>query len=81
MVRITIETLPHGNENSKALIGTVEVSNDKSGGTNVGNYQVRALKADGTAFHFGEVRGFPRSRLGAWELALWALRSLFGEAK
>lgn len=42
MIRVTIELIPFGDENCKKKLGMIEIANDASGNTYMGNYKVIA---------------------------------------
>ncbi len=80
MLRITIELLPYGSEAHKKHLGTMEIANDGTGGLSTGNYNVRLSKRGQpkTLWKVGRVLGFPRKRLGAYDLMLRALAACIG---
>lgn len=51
MIRVTIEILPYGDENSKKKLGMIEIANDGSGDLYKGNYK--------TVLHVNEHDMFP----------------------
>lgn len=80
MIRVTVELLPQGDESRKKHLGTAIIANTGSGNVTRGNYTV-SLSMRGkpnTIWKRGEVRGFPRKRLGAWDLLYLALHSVVG---
>jgi len=81
MVRVTVELLPFGAETRKRHLGTMEISNDGSGGETVGNYRVRLSKwsRPDSTWRTGEVMGFQRRRRGPWDLLLVALLATVGD--
>lgn len=77
MIRVTAELLPKGDESAAKSLGSVEIAN--VGGTKAsGDYAVRILKAGNrkALWKLGQVRGFPRLRLGVWDLLLRALADI-----
>lgn len=79
MVRVTIELLPHGYEEGKTTLGVIEIANDGTGGADEGNYDVRLSKEPPIArrkgvWKTGKVLGFPRKKLGPYDLLFRALR-------
>ena len=65
MLRITVELVPHGNENKKSIIGLMEIVNDKTGTEHLGNYYYSL--GNGNTINSGKYSGFNRS-LGFWRL-------------
>ena len=80
MLRITIEFLPGGSEARARRLGTACIVNDGSGDPAHGNYKV-TLSRRGGKEREGKVLGFPRKRLGPWDLLLRALAATVGERK
>jgi len=81
MIRVTIELLPHGSELHKRHLGTMEISNDGSGGTGTtGSYNVRLSKRGLPAvlWRRARVEGFPRKLLGAYDLVYRAFAASVG---
>lgn len=81
MLRITIELLPFGSEARKRHLGTMEISNDGTGDLEIGNYDVRLSKwgRPGQTWRRGRVEGFPRRRLGPYDLLYRALLATVSE--
>lgn len=83
MIVVRIELWPGGREAEKREIGVARIAN--VGGTEtVGDYDVRLLKSPEYAknpglWRRGRVEGFPRKRLGPWDLLYRALRATIGE--
>jgi hypothetical protein len=92
MIYVRVELWPVGNRAAARVLGEAVVFNDGTGGNGpVGNYGVALSKKGGfgngsrleaaqltNVWRKGAVRGFPRLRLGSWDLLLRALRSLVG---
>lgn len=79
MLRVTIELLPHGDESRKRHLGTMEIAN--VGGTpSRGNYRARLSKRGKPKqlWKEGAVTGFPRKRLGPYDLLYRALMATVG---
>lgn len=80
MIRVTIELIPHGDENSdrRRVLGTLEIANDGSGDRETGNYE-GTLHAEytGPDGRRGYVTGFHRSRQSVWSL-IGAFLKLWG---
>lgn len=69
MIKVTVELISaHGPQFNKVL-GVGYISNDGTGTHGTGNYNARLGKRR------GRVEGFPRQRLGAWDLLYRALRA------
>lgn len=83
MLRILIEMWPHGDESKRYTLGEGFIAN-VGGSHSTGNYDVRLMKSPVYAkttgvWKKGTVEGFPRLRLGPWDLLLRALRSTVGD--
>lgn len=81
MVRITIELLPRGSEAHKRHLGTMEIANDRTGGSGpLGSYDVRLSKRGrpNVLWRTGKVERFPRLALGAYDLLFRALAATIG---
>ena len=86
MIRVTIELLPGGYEAGRKVLGIAEIANDgqDTGATDgrLGSYRVRLSKREpkvNEVWRRGQVHGFPRKRLGAWDLVYQALRACVGD--
>lgn len=81
MLRITVELLPLGDETRARHLGTAIIANDATGSRARGNYTVRLSKRGQpkSVWRRGRVEGFPRQRLGAWDLLYLALRATVGD--
>ena len=77
MIRVTVELVPHGIEGRKKHLGTAEIWNDATGNLATGNYGYRLSRRGqpNSDWKSGEVKGFPRKRLGGWDLLFRALRN------
>lgn len=80
MIVVRIELWPLGSEERKREIGTAVIVNDGTGDRKTGNYHFQLLKSPEFATHPGTwkkgcVEGFPRLRLGPWDLLYRALRA------
>lgn len=81
MVRVTIELLPRGSEAHKRHLGTVLIANTGAQGPGpVGDYTVTCSMRGrpDQVWKSAEVLGFPRKRLGAYDLLFRALRNVVG---
>lgn len=82
MLRVTVELLPGGDESRKQDLGTAEISlAGASEDAQEGNYNVMLSKwgRPKQAWKRGSVEGFPRKKLGPWDLLFWALTATVGE--
>ncbi len=82
MLVIHISLWPGGDHTRARLLATGYITNDGSGCERFGNYNVRlhktAAEVAARPWRKGEVVGFPRQLLGAWDLLLRALRATVG---
>lgn len=76
MIRVTIELFPKGHAPAQHK-GRMVIANDGTGSTTVGNYNVIAENAGGAVVFQGRVRGFPRTKHGAWRLPKAALDQMY----
>lgn len=83
MIRVLVEMWPKGDESKRYTLGEGFITN--VGGDMInGNYKVQLMKSPVYAksegvWKRGAVEGFPRKRLGPWDLLLRALRSTVGD--
>lgn len=80
MLVIKIELWPGGVEKKARPLGEVHIANDGSGTLDEGDYNVTLFKSPEYAkspgvWKRGRVRGFPRKRLGPYDLLFRALRA------
>lgn len=86
MIRITVEMVPLGNENKAYVMASGIIHNDGRGTRARGNYGVCISKVahfppglnGGGWWKEGKIEGFPRTRLGVWDLLYRCLRELLG---
>lgn len=80
MIRITVELIPFGLL-SPVHLGTADIINDGTGTRSIGNYTVRLSRKGqpGSTWKTAVVRGFPRLRLGAWDILYLALHAVVGK--
>jgi hypothetical protein len=80
MVVVTVELWPGGDKSKRSGLGVAEIANDGQGTETTGNYQVRLMKwGEGRrTWRTGRFQGFPRLRLGPWDLLLRALAAIVG---
>lgn len=80
MLRITIELLPMGDESRARHLGTAEIWNDGKGTIARGNYGARLSRRGqpNSTWKKASITGFPRKRLGAWDLLYRILREAVG---
>lgn len=87
MLVIRIELWPHGDRARARELGRVEIANTGTGSPTVGNYVVQLFKsaAQGArrpgVWKRGRVEGFPRKRLGAYDLLFRALAAVLGSQR
>lgn len=79
MIRVTIEIVPHGVESRKRTLATMEIANDGTGSSDLGNY-VGTLNAEYQTDRPGYVRGFQRHKQSVWSL-VGAFLKLWGHTR
>lgn len=86
MIVIKIELWPLGDKTKAQILGEIEITNDGAGTRDTGNYNVKLFKWNnkdrtkrGGIWRQGKVAGFPRKRLGPYDLLLRALLALVGK--
>lgn len=86
MIVVRIELWPGGSSIRKKHLGTAIIANDATGNAYLGNYRVWFSKRGDDKLDFrsrawrkGEVIGFPRRRLGAWDLLYRALHAVVAD--
>jgi hypothetical protein len=81
MIRVTIELIPMGIEANRRHLGTIEIANDGTGTATHGNYMTRFSKSHRptSTWKREQIMGFPRKRLGPYDLLLRALVMAVGE--
>jgi hypothetical protein len=76
MIIVTVEHLPGRDASRTTMIGRATISNDETGGEELGNYSCsfwhRRTAGMGLEAH-GQVIQFPRLEKGVWELVKRAL--------
>jgi hypothetical protein len=85
MLVIKIEMWPRGDASKARLLGEGRICNE-GGDMKTGNYSVNLLKSPeyakdgnvGKSWRKGTVSGFPRQKLGPWDLLLRGLVSAIG---
>lgn len=73
MLRVTIELLPHGDESKAEVVGVATIVNTGEGTAETGSYEVKLMKTAKFAkrpgvWREGRVSGFPRLKLGPYDL-------------
>jgi len=84
MLMIEIYMLPGGDKSKKHLIGGGVISNKGSSKKeSTGNYEFQLIKVKGRngakssgVWKRGEIKGFPRLRLGPWDLLFRCLKTV-----
>lgn len=81
MIVVKLELWPFGDESKARPLGTAIIANDGSGSNGTGNYRVVLSKRGKKAGKWkeGALEGFPRKRLGAWDLLYRALDVVVGD--
>ncbi len=80
MIVIRMELWPRGDRSRAKHLGTATIAN-VGGSQSVGNYRAE-LSTRGNnprPWRSGSVTGFPRLRLGAWDLLFRALQAIVGD--
>ena len=78
MVRVTVELVPASGGPTR-LLGVAKICNDGEGTPDTGNYTIELSKFDGNGvWRRGKLEGFPRLRLGGWDLLFRALYAVVG---
>lgn len=81
MIKVTIELIPAwGDESNSQHLGTAWIVNDGVGGLDLGNYDFALSKwgEPEATWRKGRIEGFPRQRLGPWDLLFRILRVAVG---
>lgn len=80
MIVVIVELWPGGDPARKRHLGTAKIANDGRGTLFDGDYNVTLLKngRPNQVWRKGRVEGFPRRRLGAWDLLYRALSATVG---
>ena len=83
MIVCKIELWPDGDNQNVELLGVVAISNDGSGTDETGNYNVELHESPRDAgrseiWKRGRMEGFPRLRLGPYDLLYRALKACVG---
>lgn len=76
MIRITIELWPHGNENTKEVIGLIDISNDGTGTSSRGNYQARFPRSTKNWYFQKIVTNWPRNSKTIYQLVREVLNQI-----
>jgi hypothetical protein len=80
LIVVKVELWPHGHEERKELLGVARIWNDATGDQGTGNYGFEINSAgDRRTIRKGEIKGFPRLRLLAWDLLHRVLEQGFGD--
>jgi hypothetical protein len=85
MIVIRIELWPRGDKEKAQLLGEIEITNDGTGTVQIGNYNTKLYKWSkgrtkrGGIWKQGKVTGFPRLKLGPYDLLLRALLAVVGK--
>ncbi len=81
MIRVTVELLPGGDESKVKHLGTAYITNDGTGDFDTGNYDIKLSKwgQPNSIWKTGRFIGFPRLKLGPWDLLCMALIATLGD--
>lgn len=83
MIVVRVELWPGGDRSKAESLGEAVIINDGSGTQTQGNYHFALSKRGQTitdqAWRDGQVQGFPRKRLGGWDLLCRVLNEAVGE--
>jgi hypothetical protein len=81
MIHVEISLWPGGDKEKASHLGTILIANDESGTLNSGNYVavLSQAKKPATMWKTSIVKGFPRKRLGAYDLLYRILKDVVGE--
>jgi hypothetical protein len=79
MLIVTVELI-NANNGERSTLGVAEIYNDGTGDWDTGNYVCKIYhEGEGRrVWKAGAVEGFPRRRLGPWDLLYRALREVVG---
>jgi hypothetical protein len=78
VIRIRIDLIP-GGVGAPRHLGTVTIANDCTGSKGSGNYVAKlSTKRAGRLWRQTRVKGFPRQRLGVYDLLYRVLRDVVG---
>lgn len=83
MLVVTIELWPGGDQARKRHLGTARIANDGRGTLSAGDYDVTLSRCGqpNQAWRRGRVEGFPRRRLGPWDLLYRSLAATVGDRR
>lgn len=77
MIVLRMELWPQGDRSRARLLGLATITNKDTGNQQRGDYRIEFSKQGGNGtWMTGEVRDFPRKRLGAWDLLYRALHAI-----
>lgn len=80
MIIVTVELVPGGDMSKKRHLGTAVIANKGTGGLTRGNYRFQLSKRGRSRqlWKGGTITGFPRKKLGPWDLLYRCLREIVG---
>ena len=85
MILVTVELVP-ASGGPKRHLGTAKIVNDGTGSAAVGNYRFELSKwgqpgwgLPSRVWRRGQIEGFPRKKLGPWDLLCRALAACVGD--
>jgi hypothetical protein len=77
MIVVSMDMWPHGFEDAKYPLGSARIWN--TGGTHsIGEYKFELFDKAGRSYKKGEIKGFPRLKLLAWDLLFRVLKAALG---
>jgi len=79
MIRITVEIVPYGIEDSKKVIGIAKIWNDLTGAKTTGNYKYKVSGKKNKLLRNGDGRitGFKRKKENVWKLIYLVLKDIY----
>ena len=81
MIVVTIEMIS-ARTGKRSVLGIAEIYNDATGDERTGNYVMKVYRKGepfrGRVWKAADVKGFPRKRLGPWDLMYRLLREIVG---
>ena len=80
MIRVTVDLVPHGEEDGKKVIGILEIWNNATGTSEKGNYCFRiSEESEPNIWLCGKISGFPRLQSQSWHLIYLCLKNILEE--
>lgn len=79
MLRVTVELIPYGREEDAQILQVLEIWNDGTGSSTVGNYEFGYPDVNGHRRFKGEVKNHPRLDVSVWNLVWKVLAQRYGK--